>query len=144
MQPIGTPELAADLIRRLIGWRMTEQECLVVIGLGHRLGLIDKAVLTTGSISNTIVDPAQILRWALTRSRPVRTIVIGHNHPSGDLMPSQADHNVTGRLETACRILGIPLADHLVVTEDGYTSFAELGYIVPVQSESSMAAGRNP
>ncbi|NCY03783.1 MAG: hypothetical protein EBX36_12975, partial [Planctomycetia bacterium] len=57
-------------------------------------------------------------RWALTRARPAAGIILAHNHPSGDPTPSSQDYEVTRRVVDAGRVLGLPLLDHLVVTDD--------------------------
>lgn len=105
-------------------------EQLAVIALDRRQRVLDVTVLTRGSDRFTIVDPKQIFRWALTRPgrRAVCSIILGHNHPSGDPAPSIEDRNVTRRIADAGKILGIKLTDHIIVGANGkYISLAEQG-----------------
>lgn len=110
--------------------RPLEVEHFAVLALGPRGGIIDAAMLTRGSARATVVDPAQVYRWALTRARLPAGIVVGHNHPSGDPSPSSQDIDTTRRLAAAGRTVGVALHDHIVVGEAGrFTSLAEQGYL---------------
>lgn len=104
-----------------------EVERLVVIALDRRRRVVDVEALTQGTDGFTIVDPKHVFRWALTRKRTVSAIILAHNHPSGDPTPSPQDRDVTERCARAGRMLGIPVIDHLVVTDTGYRSMAEDG-----------------
>lgn len=104
-------------------------ECLAVLALNRRQGVLGSAVLTRGNDAHTIVDPRQVLRWALVQGRNgAASIVVAHNHPSGDPSPSNADIEVTHRLVDACRTVGVDLLDHLILTAGGaWTSLREAG-----------------
>ena len=110
------PEDAVSIVYPLIG--VSDVERLAVVALSARNRVIDAEVLTVGSHGFTVVDPRQVLRWALTRKRPCAGIVVAHNHPSGDATPSYQDVDVTRRLRRACEVVGITLVDHVVVTAD--------------------------
>ena len=91
---------------------------------------ITKAVtetLTVGSDAYTIVEPRQVFRWALTRSRIVTAIVVAHGHPSGDPTPSDCDKQVTVRLVEVGAMVGIPVLDHIVFGRPEWVSMAERG-----------------
>ena len=109
------------------------EERLAVLALNRRHVVKDKVVLTKGTDCFTIVDPRQILRWALTSGRHAPSgIILAHNHPSGDPTPSQQDIKVTRQVEDACKVVGISLLDHLVVCGPTvWKSMAELGYVYP-------------
>lgn len=81
--------------------------------------------LSAGGMSGTVVDVKQVLKTALD-ARATAFIAI-HNHPSGNLQPSQADVELTKKLEQSGRLLDMPLLDHLIVSERGYYSFADEG-----------------
>jgi len=81
--------------------------------------------LSAGGMSGTVVDVKQVLKTALD-ARAAAFIAI-HNHPSGNLQPSQADVELTKKLEQSGRLLDMPLLDHLIVSERGYYSFADEG-----------------
>lgn len=82
-------------------------------------------VATIGLLNKTIVHPREVFADAI-RSRAA-AIAIAHNHPSGNIEPSQDDKDVTARLQKAGQILGIKLLDHLVFTDERYYSFLEHG-----------------
>lgn len=113
---LDTPDAALDVIYPLLAGR--EEEALVVIAVDRLVRFIDSTVLTIGSSAHTVVDPAQILRWVLTRAQPAHGFVIAHNHPSGDPTPSAQDREVTSRVAAAADAVDLRFLDHLVVTND--------------------------
>lgn len=135
---VTVPEHAAAIVRPYLAGR--EEEALVCVALDRRRRVVDVAVLTVGSAGYTIVDPAQVYRWALTRKRPVNAIILAHNHPSGDPTPSTQDVDVTARVASAGRTLGVPLLDHLVVTDTDHVSLAERGQCPPSAVGAYVAA----
>lgn len=96
-----------------------DHERAAVVALDARRTVIDAAVLTTGSHRQTLMDPAHILRWALTRERPCVCLIIAHNHPSGDPAPSKEDRAVTYAMRNAAHTIGLELLDHLVIGAAG-------------------------
>lgn len=132
--PVRKPEQAHALFYpKLAGLPYEQMWCLA---LDRRHRVLDLAPMTQGNDAFTIVDPRQILRWALTRGESgAYGIVLAHNHPSGDATPSPQDKDITRRMAAAGEAVGLFLLDHLVVAERRYTSLAELGVIkVPVSS----------
>ena len=81
--------------------------------------------LSTGGMSGTVVDIKMVLKAALD-GKAAAFIAI-HNHPSGNLQPSQADVDLTRKLKQSGAILDLPLLDHLIISERGYYSFADEG-----------------
>lgn len=79
--------------------------------------------LSKGGISGTIVDIRIILSVALKCN--ASSIILVHNHPSGNLTPSEADIKITDKLKKACELLEIYLLDHLIISKEGYYSFAK-------------------
>jgi DNA repair protein RadC len=117
-----------------------EVEKLAVFAIDRRNRVVAKEVVSVGNNHCTIVDPAVILRWALTQEQPASVIAIAHNHPSGDVTPSDEDRQVTHRLVDACRIVGIRLIDHVVVSGLDWRSLAEEGVIPATTTLSCFAA----
>lgn len=95
------------------------EERLVCVALNRRNRVIDVQVLTQGSDRFTVVDPAQILRWVLTRKKPASGFLLAHNHPSGDPTPSAQDRDVTHRVNQAARVIGLVFNDHIIVGAHG-------------------------
>ena len=115
----------SDIYREIRHFSSREQESLVVVMLNGAHEVIGTFVATVGLLNKTIVHPREVFADAI-RSRAA-AIVIAHNHPSGNIDPSEEDKEVTIRIRKAGEILGIKVLDHLVFTEDRYYSFIEHG-----------------
>ena len=106
----------------------SDQEILGVLLLDTRHRLITDRALFRGTLSRTVVEPRQVLRFALRHS--AASIVLFHTHPSRDPTPSAEDLAFTQRMNSASRMIGVRLADHLVVGGLGrWVSLAECGQI---------------
>jgi DNA repair protein RadC len=84
-------------------------------------------IISEGGITGTVADPRVILRKALEEDAV--NIILCHNHPSGNLKPSRADEELTNKITAAARFLDIKVLDHIIVSEDGYYSFADEGLL---------------
>ena len=84
-------------------------------------------IVSEGGITGTVADPRIILRRALEENAV--SIILCHNHPSGSLRPSRADEQLTGKLKDAARLLDISVIDHIIVSENGWYSFADEGLL---------------
>jgi DNA repair protein RadC len=82
-------------------------------------------IISEGGITSTVADPRIILRKALEEDAV--SIILCHNHPSGSLRPSEADELLTAKIKEAASYFDIRLLDHIIVSEDGYFSFADEG-----------------
>ncbi len=87
--------------------------------------LLKPVTISQGGVSGTVADPKIIFKSALEAL--ASSIILVHNHPSGNLKPSQTDLNLTKKLKEAGRILEIPVLDHLIYTDSGYFSMADEG-----------------
>jgi DNA repair protein RadC len=83
--------------------------------------------VSTGTTTATIADPKLIFVSAIKGN--ACGIIVAHNHPSGNLSPSQADLQLTAKLREAGKFLEIPLLDHLIITSEAYFSFADEGLL---------------
>jgi len=88
---------------------------------------IDKLMVSQGGMTGTIIDVRVILRMALENK--ACSIILCHNHPSGNLEPSEADKDITKKISEAGRQMDIPVLDHLIIGNDSYYSFADKGMI---------------
>lgn len=88
----------------------------------HVLGI---STISQGGIAGTMADPKVILGMALKTASS--GLILAHNHPSGNLNPSQADNNLTHKLCQGSKYLDISIADHLIITDESYYSFADNG-----------------
>jgi DNA repair protein RadC len=84
-------------------------------------------IISEGGITGTVADPRVILRKALEQDAV--NIILCHNHPSGSLKPSKADEQLTAKIKEGARFLDIAVLDHIIVSEDGYYSFADEGLL---------------
>lgn len=98
-----------------------------VVYLNNSNKIIFKAQLSKGGITGTIVDVRLVFKIALEQNAVA--IVLAHNHPSGKLQASEADIQVTKKIKNAGLQLDIPVLDHIIVTEQGYFSFADEGIL---------------
>ena len=101
---------------------LDHEECWILL-LARSNGIIAKKRITTGSCTACIFDVAGIVRQAvLTQAAGV---IIAHNHPSGNILPSQADIKETEKLRKVLKYLSISLVDHIIISDDRYYSFAD-------------------
>ena len=104
-----------------------KQEHLVVVFLDSKNNVIGKKVVFKGTINETIIHPREIFREAIKHSS--NSIIIVHNHPSGDPSPSDEDKKVTLKIKDASLIMGIYLLDHVIIGQKTYFSFKDQGLI---------------
>lgn len=119
---IRQPSDALSLIRHFAD---RKQEHFLAISLNGANEVIAHRLITVGLVNRSQVHPREVFADAITDR--ASGIVVAHNHPSGNLMPSRADHEVTQRLKTAGEMLGIQLLDHLIFSTQGHYSFSEMG-----------------
>lgn len=89
--------------------------------------VIDKMMVSQGGLSGTVIDVRIILKMALDKL--ACSIILCHNHPSGNLIPSEADKDITKKIKEAGKHMDIPVLDHLIIANDSYFSFADEGLI---------------
>ena len=115
-QPIiDSPEKAVE---QLADIRDKKQEYFVCLTLDGANRLIAKRVITIGTLTASLVHPREVFSDAITDR--AASIIVAHNHPSGNLQPSGADRAVTERLREAGELLGVTLLDHLIITKDSF------------------------
>ena len=98
-----------------------------VLLLNRANRLIKKEQISSGGVSGTVADPKIIFKAALDQY--ASSIILVHNHPSGNLKPSQADIKLTNKMKEAGSLLEIPVLDHIIFGDEGYLSFADEGML---------------
>ena len=83
--------------------------------------------ISLGGISGTVVDTKIVFQTALKAN--ASSVILCHNHPSGNLKPSEADIKITKVIKDAGKIMDIPLVDHIIITDEGFYSFADEGML---------------
>ena len=104
-----------------------DRECVWVLHLNTRLKLIEKELVSMGTIDTALVHPREVFKKAILNGSS--SIIVIHNHPSGNPTPTEEDERIAKKLKQSGEILGIPLEDFIVISSKGYTSFAEEGIL---------------
>jgi len=125
---VSTPGEAARVLRKI--WepgQMQLREQFVVLLLNSAKKCLGWCKISSGGTTATIVDPAAIFRVAMLAN--ASSIIVAHNHPSGNLDVSAADEKLTKRVMEAGKLLGISLEDHIILTAEDYRSLKASGVI---------------
>jgi len=118
---------AEDIYILLDEYKNKQQEYFITITLDGANHVIEKRVISIGTINQSLVHPREVFAPAL--SDRATSIILAHNHPSGELSPSVEDINITRRLKESSKLLGIELLDHIIVSKNGYFSFKDEGLL---------------
>ena len=122
---IKSPKDAEDLLRNFI--EDTDREHFVEICLNTKNEPIMIHTVSIGTLNSTSVHPREVFKIAILSN--AASIILGHNHPSGNPDPSEDDINVTRRLLSAGEILGITILDHIIIGSDKHCSLKEMGLL---------------
>lgn len=123
-EPIDSPEKAASFISTLLNGY--DREVFGVVNLRPDGRPINFSIVSMGTLENSLVHPRELLKSSILSS--ASSVLLFHNHPSGQIQPSYEDVRVTGRLQQICALVGIPVQDHIIVgNEKTYFSFLEKG-----------------
>lgn len=115
------PKTVADYYMEQLRHRRTE--CVVLASVDAKGHLIGDSVMSNGSATMSLISPREIFMEAIRRQAV--SVILIHNHPSGDPSPSRADTELTGQVAAAGQLLGIPLLDHIIIGDNRYMSFRE-------------------
>ena len=129
---VTTPQVVWRALRR---WfrridrlqRNQEHGFVLILDARNRVTVVD--VIGLGTLNSVMIHPREVYRRAITHS--AASIVVAHNHPSGDCTPSDADVLATQRLVQAGHVVGIELVDHIIFSWRGFYSFREQNRISP-------------
>lgn len=100
-----------------------DRECAWVLHLNGRLELIEKELVSMGTVDGACMHPREIFKKAILNG--ASSIVVVHNHPSGDPTPSKEDKEIAKRIKEAGELLGMAVNDFIIIGSRGYTSFAD-------------------
>lgn len=124
--PVKSSETVYNLFHPLLGDLEHEEFWLLMLNRANRV--LGRFKVSQGGLSGTVIDTRIILKKALDNL--ASSIIICHNHPSGNNQPSDADVKITEKLKKAAEMLEIKLLDHVIIAEKSYFSFADEGLIV--------------
>lgn len=122
---IKSSDEAVGLVKEFL--ENSDREKLIVCCLNTKNEPTNLSIVSVGSLNSSIVHPREVFKTAVVSNSA--SIIIAHNHPSGDTIPSKEDINITERIKKSGEILGIKLLDHLIIGDGKYLSLKEDGYI---------------
>ena len=103
------------------------QECFIALYLDTKSKLISHRVLFKGTLNESVVHPREVFKEAFLQN--ANSVLLAHNHPSGDCTPSKADFEVTYKMVHVAMTMGVNLIDHIIVGQNQYYSFKEHKYL---------------
>lgn len=120
------PEKAVVFAREFLHLHEQSEEYMYMLGMNTKLDLTSVFEISHGNVNSSVVGVRELFQKALLANAV--SIIVMHNHPSGDCTPSREDIAITERIKEAGNILGIDLLDHIIIGES-YCSLKEKGYI---------------
>ena len=120
---IRSPKDVFNLIGKELCYELSEK--LLLVSIDSRGKFIASDTISTGTVNETIINPREIFQRALSRN--ASSIILAHNHPSGEPDPSPEDLEATKTVQETGKKLGIPLLDHIVITKTGFLSLKQTG-----------------
>jgi DNA repair protein RadC len=125
---ITSPDKMVEVMRSIfdadtILW--TEE--VIMVCLNRANDVVGYYRVSSGGFSGTVLDPRVVMTIALNNASS--SIILAHNHPSGNLKPSEGDKAITEKIRKACAFFDMNLLDHLIITDESYLSFKEEGLI---------------
>ena len=124
---MNSPEKAAILARQFLYLHEQSEEYLYMLCMNTKLEMTSIFELSHGNVNSSIVSVREMFQKALLANAV--SIILMHNHPSGDCTPSREDIQVTKRAKDAGELLGVEVIDHIIIGRPGYSSLKEKGYI---------------
>ena len=122
---INSPSVVYEVLKEYLDG--ADREKFVLLTLNVKNNITSITTVSVGSLSEATVHPREVFKTAILLNSA--SIIICHNHPSGDSTPSKADINITTRIKEGGKILGIELLDHIIIGDDNYCSFKAKGLI---------------
>ena len=120
---ISKSQDAFEIFHSLMGDLPYEEFWLLLLNRANRV--IRKVKISEGGVSGTVVDPKKIFQICLEQH--ATSIILGHNHPSGAVTPSEADNKITKKIKDCGLLLDVAVLDHIIVGDDRFYSFADEG-----------------
>jgi len=120
IEPLRT---MSDIVARLDDIRTKQQEYLVAMSLDGGQRLIASRIITIGTLDTVLAHPREVFADALMDR--AASVLVAHNHPSGDVSPSQQDITLTQQMVASGQLLGVALRDHIIISKTDYFSFRQ-------------------
>ncbi len=126
-QKISSSKDAEQFIRQFYGDDLQVYESFFLLLLNQANETVGYAKISQGGIAGTVVDVKIIAKYVVDTLS--QAVVLAHNHPSGNIRPSQADENMTTRIKATLNLFDCKVLDHIILTADNYFSFQDNGLI---------------
>lgn len=120
-----TPQTVASYFMEEL--RHEEKEKILLLSLDNKLHLIEKYVLSIGTVNASLLSPREVFVQAVKCQ--ASHVMLLHNHPSGDALPSRQDIQITRKIKEAGELVDIPVVDHIIIGNGSYTSLKEKGLL---------------
>ena len=124
MEKVVTSSDAYNVLKQIYP-SLEHKEYFYMLCLNRNNKVLGYSLISMGGLSGTLVDVRIVMQTALKAS--ACSIILSHNHPSGNTMPSGADKDINNKIKEAGKLLDIPVLDHLILTSESYLSFADEG-----------------
>lgn len=124
---VNTPKKVFNMLNTYFNLGLRSEEYVYMISMYAKCNIIGIFEISHGIINQSMLNPREIFMKALLSG--AASIILAHNHPSGNCSPSQEDRNCCNRIHEVGEMLGIELSDFLVVSEKTYCSFKEKAYL---------------
>lgn len=118
---ITSPREVAEIFIPLLKDELKEK--FLIINLNSANKIINYNIISIGNLNSSVVHPREVFKSAIENS--AASIILMHNHPSGNCTPSEEDKKITKKLVESGKILDIPVFDHIIIAGNSYTSFVE-------------------
>ena len=118
-------ETLREIIQVNFPGMISHREFMLILLLNRANNTMGWSLISVGGITGTVVDPKIVFQFAITGN--ASGIILCHNHPSGNLIPSRADDQITDKMVKAGKLLDINVLDHIIITDEDYYSYADEG-----------------
>ncbi|MFY7936912.1 MAG: JAB domain-containing protein [Flavobacterium sp.] len=124
---INSSEVAANYVRQFFFEDIEVYESFFILMLNRNNSTVGWAKISQGGIDSTVIDTIMVAKFCIDKL--AKGVVLCHNHPSGELRPSDADIRVTRQISNALQLLGIKVQDHIILTSESYFSLLDNGHM---------------
>jgi DNA repair protein RadC len=124
---INSSEVAANYVRQFFFEDIEVYESFFILMLNRNNSTVGWAKISQGGIDSTVIDTIMVAKFCIDKL--AKGVILCHNHPSGELRPSDADIRVTRQISNALQLLGIKVQDHIILTSESYFSLLDNGHM---------------
>jgi DNA repair protein RadC len=127
MRKVTCSKDIVEVLRSVWSNQIEYREEFVIVCLNRANKVLGYSSISSGGTAGTIADPKIIFQIALKSN--ASSIILAHNHPSGNIQPSETDIKLTKKIQEAGKYLDLPILDHIILSSETYFSMADEGYL---------------